>query len=737
MASRADIFNVPLPDQWGEKLPEQIGMSDLDLIAMLKREEQSATSFRSSALADEQANALEFYDAKPFGDEVEGQSQVVTPDVAEVVDYMTIAIAEACADGEIVKFKPKVRDPQAVKQATDMAAEATQAVKDAFFDEQDGYSILVGWAQAGLIEKIGVIKAACVTERRNIRRVVTVDAEQLAMLDASGSLVEYSDAPNQPGMMLARVQQQTVRKRYTDTTVPNEEFMFAQRTRDVDNTSYVAQRSRVTRSALVEMGFDRATVDNLPPDSGNDTSWSRGTLEYARWEGRDADDTDRDGPMSEVWLLEEYVRVDRDGDGIAELVQVFRVGETILESTEIDEQPFVVFAPLPRSHRLVGDSVAEKVMDLQRIRSVVARNTIDGVLLSNRPRGQIDIKAIGETTIDDWLTPGPGVLIRTDGSEIKPLTDAFDISQGLGLMQFLVGERESRTGITRLNQGMKSADLDVQTATAFSGLQKQGQRFERYVCRAFGNAVGKLFRKKVRLMIAEGDPLMVEIDGQYHQADPTAWPGDMPIKVRIGIGSEDAEVRLQHWQLLIADQNALRAGGSSLVTDENMYRARDGAIRDMGLGTPNEFYTDPETMGPQEPKPDPNMAKVQADAQTEQQKAAQAHEQAMAKLNMQAQAQQASAALDQQRAEQDAQIKAEAAVADHQRKDAQAALDADLARDKAAMEAGLAQDKQTFEMGLARERFAFDQEMARQRNTQASESDDALPAMRPGGDLAE
>src|SRR3546814_8357528 len=90
--------------------------------------------------------------------------------------------------------------------------------------------------------------------------------------------------------------------------------------------------------------------------------------------------------MRKVCLREEYIRVDADDDGIAELLKVFRVGNVILDVEEVDEVPFVVFCPFPRAHRMVGNSLADKVMDIQRVRSVLLRKALDGTYLTNAPR---------------------------------------------------------------------------------------------------------------------------------------------------------------------------------------------------------------------------------------------------------------------------------------------------------------------------------------------------------------
>jgi hypothetical protein len=696
------------------------GMTDEDLAAALAREERSAVTYRDSAIAADQANAIDFYEAQPFGDEEEGRSQIVTPDVAEVVDYMAISVQGTCASGDrVVEFEAILPDQD------EFARQATEAVSNAFMHDQDGYKIMFDWLQSGLIEKIGVVKTACVTEKRNKRERVMVSHEQLAALDSGMhdgvKLLDYAD--NGDGSFTARTQRQITRKRYQDFPVPSEEFLFAPRTKHEDETDYIAQRSRKTLSDLLEMGFDRELIDDLPIETGQLWGDSR---TYARWSDETYDGLDRVGSMRQVELLEEYVRMDRDGDGIAELLKVFRVADRILEVEEVDEQPFVVFCPYPRAHRMVGNALADKVMDIQRIRSTLVRQNLDGVYLANRPRAQIPEDAIGENTIDDWLTEGPGVLIRTGrGGEIVPLTDGFDISRGLGMLEFMTGERESRTGITRLNQGI-GADALNKTATGTALMQAQGQQHELAVSRWFASALGRLFAKKLRLMHAEGDPLFVKLDGEMQKVDPSQWDPDMVVKIKVGLGTGNKDKRISMVQTLTSGLVELKMGGSPMVTDQNLYNLISIGIRDMDIGLPSQYLTDPTTVQPPEPKPDPAMAKVQSDAQLAAQKQAADENKA-----------QQAHALASQQIEADAEAKQQASAVHLQIKTHEANLSSQLAHAKAAGEAGLAEQKAQFEANQTVAQFDFDKHLALLKHDHnVAMAEKALPTLRPGGDLS-
>jgi ketosteroid isomerase-like protein len=119
-------------------------LSHAELAAMLAEDERMALSFRDSTLADEQAVAIDYYEARPFGDEEEGLSQVVTPEVAEVVDYMTISVSRTIVAGDrVVEFESAEADSEAA------AEEATAAVTYCFLKQQDGYRVIHDWIQSG------------------------------------------------------------------------------------------------------------------------------------------------------------------------------------------------------------------------------------------------------------------------------------------------------------------------------------------------------------------------------------------------------------------------------------------------------------------------------------------------------------------------------------------------------------------------------------------------------------
>lgn len=706
-----------------------------DLVVLLQEQERAAISFRDTTLADDQANAIDYYEAKPFGDEQEGRSQVVAPEVAEVVDYAQISILRTCVSGDrVVEFEPGDIDdaPEDQEQLDELdrgrtaaADDATQAVNHIFMRKQNGYRILLDWLQSGLIEKVGIIKTAYEVKKRKVTTRMLVDEMQLTMMiDQEQPIKQATD--NGDGTWTIAVEEMREQHCYPDYPIPSEEFLFSAQAKDEDSGDYYAHRCHKPKSELIEMGFDRALVESLPND---DSAYAiDDARSLARWDDEEGyDDAPTMPGMERVWLLEEYVRADIDGDGIAELVKVFRVGDVIFETEEVDENPFVVWTPFPRAHRLVGNSMAEKVMDIQRIMSALLRQALDGTYQTNAPRMWLDENSITNNTIDDLLTVRPGGIVRSRGAKPEPLHESFDINKSLGMIEYFIGARETRTGITRLNQGI-DADTLNKTASGQAQLQATGQQIEEFVARNFAEAMARLFAKKLRLMRDNGHPIAIKVDGVYRRIDPTLWDDDLNVCVRVGLGTGRKEQRLVYRrEMLELQREGLQIG---LSDPGRIYNNVSALVRDAGLGNPDDYFVDPATQE-QPPQPQPTPEEMQA--QSEQQK-----------MLMEAQQKQAEAEARAQEAAAKIELMREEAAAKLELQREEAAAQIQLARDKAAAEADLARQRMDFEIAMARENAQREYQLALQKievaKDVAGQQATATPAVtirknRPGGDL--
>ncbi len=685
---------------------------DPELLAFLQSEEARG---RNEDLLERADTALKSYNREPYGDEIEGRSQVVTGDVMEVVDHMNVSVLRTFVSGDrVVEFEP---DGEETEQFAD---DATESISRDF--QRKGYQLLHDWLKEGNISTLGIVKASVEIKRERIERVAPTML--LDYVPDDMEIVGADEPYMEDGVEVAKIAALVKGKaEFKDYLVPLEEFRISPDARDLDDAAYIAHASIKTLSELREMGFD--DVDDLQGDiSPDQLMHSRGNEDFFNG--------DRQGPMRKVVLLEEYARFDLNGDGIAERLCVHRVGNTVLRIEEVDYQPFVHYCPFPMPGRLAGQSLADKVTDIQRVNTALNRLALDGLYMNLAPRHWVPNESVTEDTYDDLLTVIPGGIVRGKGLAPTPLQH-HDVSQtAWNAIEFMIGQRESRTGITRLNQGL-DADAMNKTATGTALMQAQGQQMEEYLARNFGEALSRLMRLKLKLKSRYGSPEKLRVDGEYREIDPSEWPEDMNVMIRVGLGSGKKEQRLQSRMLLLQIQRECMAAGLPIVRPTHIHKSISGVVKDANLGSPNDFVDDPDSeevqarMAQQGEQPDPEQQKLEAEMQMQSAKLQGEQQLAGAKM----QGEQAIQQMKIEAMREEAQTKAELAQA-------QAVADAQLARDKAEFEASIAREKFAFEQQLAMEKLAFEERRSeRDAARRDFETDSKVSANRSGGKLDE
>ena len=688
-----------------------------ELLALLREEYARC---RDDTLDDERETAIDRYNGRPYGDEEEGRSQVVARDTAETTDYMTISILRTIVSGDrVVEF---------VHRDAEAADLATQTILHQLMDEQDGYRMLHDWLKAGLLEKNAV--AMTWGEPRPPKRVVQLVPEpllgQIAALEA-----EESGEVDSAGFPLWRVVTMVPQPPlFCDAAVPNEEFYCSPEARTLDEAVLKGRRVRRSVGDLVALGFDADALESVGDDgfAGLDGGL-RAARDEDRWNAAGAA-AGRDGALRSLWWHEDYVRFDANGDGVAELLYVQRSADfTIFAIEEMEDpgdHPFEDWCPFPMQHRRIGQSLADKVMDIERIRTVLLRQSLDGIYLANNPSTYVHEDAIGENTIEDLLAVRPGRLIRWRGA-VSPVTRSghFDPGAGFTMIEMMNGERESRTGITRLNQGL-DADALNKTATGTALMQAQGQQMEEYLARNFANALARLFTKKARLLKRWGRPILVPIDGAFREVDPSAWPDDMIARPRVGLGSGRKEQRLAYRRELLGYQADAMKAGMEIVEAQHLYNSAKGLLADMGLGDVGAYFRDPSkpVLDPasgepvQRPAPaDPALTRLQAEMALKGQE-----------LQLKAAQGEAALALKREEAAERASIAREAAAAQVQIKRFEAEMRAEAESARARFEAELAEMKTAQEFALERLRLEME--------GTAAPAPAAMSDNRDGGDLS-
>jgi hypothetical protein len=266
--------------------------ADPQFLVFLKNEEARAEDRDTD---DRREVAMSFYRGEAFGGglEVEGRSQIVTRDVAEVVDYMTVSLLRTIVSGDrIVEFEGRTADQ--VQYSDD----ATETIAQSFMRRQKGYQLVHDWIKAGLIEITGVVKTYAEPQPpRRLEKIVP----DLLLAELQAIEGEPTGQQDGEGNALYRViVLEPQPPRYCDHAVPNDEFKCSPDARDLDSAIYLAHVPPRTLSDLVKMGFDADDLAEL--EKGSD---AQSSLTLARNGDIDAE-VARDGANQRVAYREEY-----------------------------------------------------------------------------------------------------------------------------------------------------------------------------------------------------------------------------------------------------------------------------------------------------------------------------------------------------------------------------------------------------------------------------------------------
>ena len=611
------------------------------LRAIINSEINNSIGFMGSNLTSQRKKSMEYYMGEKLGTEIDGRSQVVSTDVADTIETILPNLLRIfTASDQVVKCEP------VKSEDVPLAEQATNYINYIFNKDNNGFSVLYTWFKDALLEKNGIVKVywddtssveqetyenlndqeyQLLLDDENVEIVEEesfVDEKMKAAMDlllveatAQGKLVADEPTPMLHNCVIKRTSKGGKVK---IENVPPEEFLIQRTAKSIESANFVAHRVAKTRSELIEMGFDREVVENLPTTNNIILNNERLT----RYSDIDQSPFDNapDNSTAEIEIYECYVRCDMDGDGIAELRKVIVAGESgyeILENMPCDNIPFCSLTPIPMPHRFYGRSVAELVEDVQLVKSTVMRQLLDNMYLTNNNRVAI---MDGMVNLDDLLTSRPGGVVRTKqppSQVMLPMQSQTISQQAFPLLEYLDTIRETRTGITRYNQGLDADSLN-KTATGVNAIMTQSQMRMELIARVFAETgIKDLFRRIFELTCKYQDKeRIVELNNQFIPVKPTEWRNRFNISITVGLGSGSKEQQIMMLNNILERQlQAFQLQGNReypMVSLKNIYNSLSKIIENAGLKNVENYFVNPDMgKGMVTPPPEPPLTPIE------------------------------------------------------------------------------------------------------------------------------
>jgi hypothetical protein len=373
------------------------------------------------------------------------------------------------------------------------------------------------------------------------------------------------------------------------------------------------------------MGYDREQcLDNIQSSESTFT-----TEPQLRNPGRFMGTRIGDGVLYGEW----YIKIDRDNDGSPELRYICTMGEDreVVHDEEANRIKFALFSIDPKSHTIVGDSLADFTEDIQRIKTNILRAILDSAAESINPKTVINELTV---TVDDALNDDLGAVIRTRGDPNAAV--AFNNIPFLGqqimpVVDMLDNVLQRRTGLSDAAKGLDPKALQSSTMigveAVINGAQERVELVARVLCETgFKDLFSGLYNE-----VCENPNQVrtLKLRGKFTPYDTGTFDSSMAVEVNANLGKGSDMVRMlalnqikQDQQLLVAQMginNPICGVMEMLNTQTDMLSLAN--IKNVGryFKTPSPMTLQQMQQAPRTPDPmavaaQAQLEKVRADA---------------------------------------------------------------------------------------------------------------------------
>lgn len=623
-----------------------------------------------------------------------GRSKVITRECNETIGWLAgLITAPLDKDGNLFNVMPALPDDERV---VDVAANTLSHVIQ---KQNQPVKFFRTWFDTGAIWGVGVVMLSIEddiqVEFSWIKNLTADDIVQLledpevqsverkeivTEVEVEETSVEDDHLPEEQNKQKKqlktfdiRIKRTRRRRRFLVNPLPSEEFLTSDTLEDMDKARLLGRRYTTSRSALLLMDLDvkDSVIEGLQSaDEVADTEEK--TKRHADESGADASEDDDD-----ISIFQIYVRKDFNGDGIEELTKFICVreksgsaikeatnkGETvtgsiiILHEEEVSEHPFITWHPVPFPHKFYSNGITELMKQIQTVKTEMTRTTLDTAYLAANPRKvinrNVNIDDVLATRLDHPIRVKTATSVRDAvHTDLTP----FD-SNLISLLEYIDQTGEMLTGVSKRTMGLDPSLLQNVTATATNQAITAGQAKIAMIGAQFRMAIKELGNKMLRFIIRYQDKdEQMKINGEWIPITTASWNIDMKVNLTIGpLGGSKAEAMNFYDAVVTAQENIIAKFGedNEFVKPRQYYNALAKFVEAGGTEDTGMFFTrPPKDVKKKEPKPDPEMAKVQGELKLDAQKQ-------QAELQIKQQEAQVKSQLAQQKMQAELQIKAQ------------------------------------------------------------------------------
>lgn len=477
-------------------------LNDASILAILKQDLQAATDMRKE-LDNKIAKWKREYNGEAYGNEVDGKSKLVSRDIKKQSEWQHAPLLEPfVSTPDIIKARPRTYED--AKAARNIAL----LLNTQFCTQFNRYNFMSKALQILDQEGTCVVRLGWEYEEKEIEELEYFEvpnpqyeqASQIAAgLQASGNeealqnlMAQMQNIPQtiQQSKIIKRVK--PVKNRPTATLCRNEDiFIDPTCMDDMDNCQFVIYRYETDLSSLKLNG----TYKNLDKIAMELSSTS--TDDYKPVDTTNFEFSDK--ARKKLLVYEYWGNLDINGDDIAEPIMCAWIGDVVIKLEENpfpDKKPPFIITPFsPRPFSLYGESNAELLSDIQKIKTAIYRGFIDNITRSNNGQKGFKLGSLDAINKKRFLS---GENFEFQGHLPTDIYEGrFNELPGssFNLLTLMNQEAESLTGVSSFNAGITGNALGSTATAVRSAVDSASARRINIVRNASENLVKPLLRK--------------------------------------------------------------------------------------------------------------------------------------------------------------------------------------------------------------------------------------------------
>lgn len=550
-------------------------VTDEQLINLIESGVSNSTGdwLNSSDLARERLKATYEYAGLPVAHlSPQGVSTIVDTSTTEVIEAYTAVLCDLFLSNQrIGRFLPWNDTPNAYKGAK----EAAMLVNYAIFKQNNGWEMLSQWMKSSLLWKNAVIRWGYIEDYDYVfEEYEEISQAKLDEILADDSLeivgeLEFENRAATPGESMdvdlgivytnVRVRRELNNSRVKLELIPPENFRIARDATCLEDATFVGIQNTMTRSEIRKYYPDVAdSIEDWDELSGATTAF--GPLDYAQdvaarkqitgqefYQGSNSVSETPLEASRELTVTECWLRVDRDGDGIAELKHIIAAGSHILYEDDCDMIPLADIVPIDIPHEYFGLSMADFTRSSTLASTAILRGFVENTYLTNYSPKLADPNVVDFSALQNMK---PKQIIPTNGNPTGAIQQLPPESISTGtvpLLEHLQMIKEQATGMSKAAQGLNDTlYVSGNSEQKLSAVQSAAQKRIQHIARRFAETGFKRLIEGVyhTLKSSIKGKASYKMNGVFQTVDMSTLPAKMDIEVALDIGENSNATKI-------------------------------------------------------------------------------------------------------------------------------------------------------------------------------------------------